>query len=180
MIAELRGWAPLTGIQVEYSLGERTSDRELLAMAQAFGLGTVGWSPLGGGLLTGKYRRGEAGRATSFGRLIHTESDARKTATVDVLLVVAEKAGVSPTVAALAWMGTRGVFPILGPRTVEQLQDDLAAADYDLSADHVERLDAAGAVPLGFPHNLIAEPGQLTRLSGGMPGRIEAPATPIT
>ena len=118
-------------------------------MAQVFGLGTVGWSPLGGGLLTGKYSRGEAGRATSFGRLIHTESDARKTATADALLVVAEEAGVSPTVAALAWMGTRGVFPILGPRTVEQLQDDLAAADYDLSADHVARLMPQAQSPWG-------------------------------
>ena len=62
-IAELRGWAPIVGQTIEYSLVERTPDRELLPMARALGLATVAWSPLGGGLLTGKYRRGEVGRA---------------------------------------------------------------------------------------------------------------------
>jgi aryl-alcohol dehydrogenase-like predicted oxidoreductase len=75
-ICELRGWAPLVGLQIEYSLVERTADRELLPMARVLGLGTVAWSPLGGGLLTGKYRRGEEGRATSFKSLIHAEDTA--------------------------------------------------------------------------------------------------------
>ncbi|HEY0800433.1 MAG TPA: aldo/keto reductase, partial [Steroidobacteraceae bacterium] len=101
-LAELRGWAPVVGLQIEYSLVERTPDRELLPMSKAFGLGTVGWSPLGGGLLTGKYRRGEEGRATTFRRLIHTESNQVKIATMDALLGVADELGVSPAVVALA------------------------------------------------------------------------------
>ncbi len=66
-LADLRGWAPIAAIQLEYSLVERTSDRELLPMARAHGIAAVGWSPLGGGLLTGKYRRGETGRVTGMG-----------------------------------------------------------------------------------------------------------------
>lgn len=173
-IAELRGWAPLIGLQIEYSLVERSSDRELLPMARGFGLGTVGWSPLGGGLLTGKYRRGEEGRATSFARLVHTESDALKTSTVDALMAVAEEAGVEPTVVALAWLGARGVIPILGPRTHEQLLGNLKAADFDLTPDQIDRLTKASASPLGFPHDMLAEEAQRVRLGGGIPDQIEA------
>jgi len=178
-IAELRGWAPLIGLQVEYSLVERTPDRELLPMAKALGLGTVGWSPLGGGLLSGKYRRGEEGRATSFARLIHTESDEVKTAAVDALLAVADEAGVSPAVAAVAWVRARGVIPILGPRTADQLRDNLGVVGFDLSADQVARLDAASAISLGFPHDLLAEEGQRQRLNGGIPDQVETLSTPI-
>jgi len=75
-VADLRGWAPLAGLQIEYSLVQRTPERELLPMAAAFGLGTVAWSPLGGGVLTGKYRRGESGRQTGMGgRLFHLRPD---------------------------------------------------------------------------------------------------------
>jgi aryl-alcohol dehydrogenase-like predicted oxidoreductase len=178
-IAELRGWAPLIGLQVEYSLVERTPDRELLPMAKALGLGTVGWSPLGGGLLTGKYRRGEEGRATTFARLVHTESDAAKTAAVDALLAVAEEAGVSPIVAALAWVSSRGVIPIIGPRSAAHVRDHLAAADVDLSAGQLARLDAASAVSLGFPHDLLAEEAQRQRLGGGIPDQVETLSVPI-
>lgn len=178
-IAELRGWAPLVGLQMEYSLVERTPDRELLPMAKALGLGTVGWSPLGGGLLTGKYRRGETGRATTFSRLIHSESDAIKTAAVDAVLATAEEAGVTPIVIALAWLKARGVIPILGPRTADQLRDNLAAADFELAPEHAARLDAASAVPLGFPHELLAEDAQRQRLGGGVPDQVEQLSVPV-
>ena len=84
-LAELRGTLPIAGVQIEYSLVERTAERELQPMAQALGLGTVGWSPLGGGFLTGKYRRGEVGRATQLGVLIHQEDSAQKAAVLDAL-----------------------------------------------------------------------------------------------
>jgi aryl-alcohol dehydrogenase-like predicted oxidoreductase len=179
-IAELRGWAPLAGIQIEYSLAERTPDRELLPMAQALGLGIAGWSPLGGGLLTGKYRRGEAGRAESFKRLIHSEEgDPRKSATVDAVLEIAEARGNSPAQVAIAWAAARGVVPILGPRTTEQLADNLGAAGLDLSAAELADLDEASRVPLGFPHELMAEEAQVTKLAGGVPDRVEKPAAPV-
>jgi aryl-alcohol dehydrogenase-like predicted oxidoreductase len=178
-IAELRGWAPIVGLQIEYSLVERTPDRELLPMAQGLGLGVVGWSPLGGGLLSGKYRRGEQGRATNFGRLIHQEDDPRKTATVDAVLAIAEESGVKPTQVSLAWMATRGVIPILGPRTPEQLAENLGATNVTLSKQQVARLDAASAVALGFPHELLAADAQRSRLAGGIPDQVETSPTPV-
>jgi aryl-alcohol dehydrogenase-like predicted oxidoreductase len=178
-IAELRGWAPIVGLQIEYSLVERTPDRELLPMAKGLGLGVVGWSPLGGGLLSGKYRRGEQGRATNFGRLIHQEDDPRKAATVDAVFAIAEENGVKPTQVALAWMATRGVIPILGARTTEQLAENLGATNVTLSPQQVARLDAASAMPLGFPHDMLAAEAQRKRLAGGMPEQVEASPTPV-
>lgn len=178
-IAELRGWAPVIGLQLEYSLVERTPDRELLPMGKALGLGIVGWSPLGGGLLTGKYRRGEEGRANSFNRLIHSESDPVKTATVDMVLAIAEEIGVSPTVVALAWSASHGVIPILGPRTADQLRDNLAAADFTLDAEHIARLDAASAISLGFPHDMLNGERQRNRLAGDIPHLIDYPTNPV-
>lgn len=155
-IAELRGTLPIAGLQIEYSLVERTPDRELLPMAGAFGLGTVAWSPLGGGLLTGKYRRGETGRAEGLKAVIHAEDDERKVAVVDAVLAVAAEAGASPGQVAIAWVLAKGVLPIIGPRTADQLADNLGALAVALTDEQVARLDAASAVPLGFPHDLLA------------------------
>src|SRR3954468_1954609 len=134
-LAELRGWAPIAGIQLEYSLVERTSDRELLPMAEALGLAMTAWSPLGGGLLSGKYRRGEAGRLTAWGNLIHAERGPRETAIVDAVEAVAGEAGATPAQVAVAWVRAKGLFPILGPRTPAQLEDTLGALAITLSAD---------------------------------------------
>ncbi len=178
-LAELRGWAPVVGLQVEYSLIERALDRELLPMAQAFGLGTVGWSPLAGGLLTGKYRRGETGRASNFQRLIHSEDEPRKVATLDAVLDIADQRGVTATQVALAWMGARGVIPILGPRTPEQLTDNLGAAGLDLRTEDLARLDAASRAALGFPHDMLAHEDQRRRFAGGKLDKLELPLIPL-
>ncbi|MDB5411565.1 MAG: putative oxidoreductase, aryl-alcohol dehydrogenase like protein [Rhodospirillales bacterium] len=170
-LAELRGATPISALQIEYSLVERTPDRELLPMATGFGLGTVGWSPLGGGLLTGKYRRGETGRAEGLGRLIHGETDARKVAVMDEVLSIAEETGATPGQVAIAWVMSRGVLPILGPRTPAQLADNLAAGELVLTTEQIARLDAASAVPLGFPHEMLA--AAAPRLAGGKPEQIE-------
>src|SRR5262245_16936576 len=172
-VAELRGWAPIAALQIEYSLVERTPERELLPMAAGFGLGTVGWSPLGGGLLTGKYRRGETGRAQGLGRVIHGETDARKTAVVDAVLAIADEAGASPGQVAIAWVLEKGVLPIIGPRTPAQLADNLGALQLVLTPDQIARLDAASAAPLGFPHELLADPGTRARLAGGQSDSVE-------
>jgi len=166
-IAELRGWAPLAGLQTQYSLVERASDRELLPMAKAFGLGVTAWSPLGGGLLSGKYRRGEAGRTTTFGAVVHHEDDPVKTAALDAVLAVAEEAGATPSQVALAWLLAHGIIPILGPRTIEQLHDNLGATSLALTPDQTRRLDQASAPSLGFPHDFLAEDMQRIRLAGG-------------
>lgn len=176
-LAEARGWAPITAVQLEYSLVERSVERELLPMAAAFNLGTVAWSPLGGGLLTGKYRRGESGRAQGLGAVIHDESDARKTATVDAVLAVAEEIGVSPGQVAIAWVLAKGVLPIIGPRTHDQLSDNLASLEVRLPAEHIQRLDAASAIPLGFPHDVVA--GSAPSLAGGKLELIDWPGRAV-
>lgn len=176
-LAELRGWAPISAVQLEYSLLERTGDRELLPMAAAFRLGTVTWSPLGGGLLTGKYRKGETGRAQGLGAVIHGESDARKTAIVDEVLAIANATGLSPGQVAIAWVLAKGTLPILGPRTLEQLTDNLAAADAVLDAEQLQRLEAVSAIALGFPHDVVA--GSADALAGGKAERVDRPLDPV-
>jgi aryl-alcohol dehydrogenase-like predicted oxidoreductase len=178
-IAELRGWAPVSALQIEYSLVERTVERELLPMAAGFGLGTVGWSPLGGGLLTGKYRQGETGRKEGLGVAIHDESDARKTAAVDAVLAVAGELGVSPGQAAISWVLAKGVLPIIGPRTPAQLADNLGALSVTLASEQIARLDTASAVPLGFPHDMLQSERTRSRLAGGKADLFDYPAWPV-
>ena len=172
--AEIRGWAPIAAIQVEYSLVERTPERELLPMAGGFGLAVLGWSPLGGGLLTGKYRRGETGRAQTFGRAVQGETDAQRASILDTVIAVAGETGATPGQVAIAWVVAKRVIPVVGPRTVAQLQDNLAAATIALSADQIARLDAVSAVPLGFPHELAANPDIRAGLAAGRPDQLES------
>src|SRR5262249_12099371 len=126
-IAELRGAAPIAGLQVEHSLVERTTELELLPAGQALGLGIVAWSPLGGGMLTGKYRKGEKGRAEGFGgRIFQPENSPQRTAILDTLMAVADDAGVTAGEIAIAWVAAKGSLPIIGPRTLAQLESNLA------------------------------------------------------
>jgi aryl-alcohol dehydrogenase-like predicted oxidoreductase len=178
-LAELRGWAPVAAIQIEYSLVERGADRELLPMAAGLGLGVTAWSPLGGGLLSGKYRRGEAGRATTFGAVVHREDDARKTATVSALIDVAGALGVEPAAVALAWVRAKGVVPIIGPRTLDQLEGNLATVGLTLAPEHLDVLEQASAISLGFPHDFLAEGSQRERLAGGALDRFTSTWGPV-
>jgi aryl-alcohol dehydrogenase-like predicted oxidoreductase len=163
-LAELRGTTPIAGVQFEYSLVERSGDRENLPMAETLGLGAALWSPLGGGLLTGKYRFGNEGRLTDWGgMLLHSEDDARKVATVDAVLAAAEDLAVPAAQVAVAWLLERarrsptGVVPVIGPRTPEQLDSYLAALEVTLGDDWYARLDEASRIDLGEPHNQQAE-----------------------
>lgn len=178
-LAELRGWAPVCAVQFEYSLLERTADREIIPMAEAFGLGMAGWSPLGGGMLSGKYRRGEEGRATAFPKLVQFEDSSERTTVLDTLLAVADDVGAAPSQVAIAWAVSRGVMPILGPRTHAQMLDTLGATEIELSSEQKGQLEAASAVSLGFPHELMAQPAQVKRLGGGIPERVAALPRPV-
>jgi aryl-alcohol dehydrogenase-like predicted oxidoreductase len=174
--ASLRGWAPLVGIQVEYSLVERAAERDLLPMAEAFGMGVLGYTPLGGGMLTGKYRRGESGRdQSSISQFMHREDDGNKSAILDAVQAIAQEAGVTPGEVAIRWSMAKKVIPIVGPRTTKQLSENLAAADLELSPEQIERLDATSAIRLGYPHNLRADPGALGAVTGGKSDLLDAP-----
>ncbi|WP_062213116.1 aldo/keto reductase [Streptomyces sp. NBRC 109706] len=182
-IADLSGWAPVTGIQIEYSLVERTADRELLPAAEALGLGVTLWSPLGGGLLTGKYRHSEKGRLTDWNRLVHTESTEQKTAVVDSVIDIADQVGAPPAQVAVAWVNERSrrlatsSVPIIGPRNLAQLDDYLGALDVELGTDGYERLSEVSAPLLGVPHE--ANAASLDGLQGGAAALVDAPVVPV-
>ncbi|GAB3168397.1 aldo/keto reductase [Amycolatopsis stemonae] len=175
--SELGGHPALAGIQTEYSLAERSAERELLPMAEAHGLGIVGYSPLAAGLLTGKYRRGEQGRLS--GR----EVDAGKSAVLDAVLDVAEKTGTGPAQVALAWLRRRAaeartsMAPIVGPRTPAHLQGYLDALDVELADEHYRWLAEVGAVRLGTPHEDVA--GALAHGLDGDRSLLDAPPVPV-
>ncbi|MGW1884716.1 aldo/keto reductase [Streptomyces sp. NPDC001970] len=182
-LADLKNWAPVAGIQVEYSLVERTAERELLPMAASLGLGAALWSPLGGGLLTGKYRGGTKGRLSDLKRLVHTESTDQKTAVVDTVLAIAEETGATPAQVSMAWLrqraarATTSLIPVIGPRNLGQLESYLGALGVELTPEQFTRLDEVSAVPLGVPHELVAERRDTAR--GGDAGRVTAPAAPV-
>ncbi|HZU52319.1 MAG TPA: aldo/keto reductase [Holophagaceae bacterium] len=158
MLARLKDWTPLIALQIEYSLLERTVEHDLMPMAKAFGLGVTPWSPLKAGLLTGKYGRkkhpeGE-GRHKPGSRYL-TE---RTFGIIDALEAVAAEAGAGMAETALAWvLGKPGVVsPILGARTLPQLEANLKALPLALSAAQMARLDEASAPSAIFPHGFLA------------------------
>jgi aryl-alcohol dehydrogenase-like predicted oxidoreductase len=163
-LAELRGWSRFIALQVEYNLALRDAERDLVPMAIELGLGVLPWSPLASGLLSGKYgredlekqRRAEkAAEGTVSRPLMLTE---RRIEIAEAVKAVAGEIGRTPAQVALAWLLTRrGVTsPILGARTVAQIEDNLGALDVVLGPDELHRLEAASAITLGFPHDFIA------------------------
>nr|WP_254658043.1 aldo/keto reductase [Pleurocapsa sp. PCC 7327] len=160
-IATLRGWTPFVGLQIEYSLRERTPERDLLPMARAFDIGVTAWSPLGGGVLTGKYNRpadesGETGRLSDPMFKI-SERDLKIAETV---VSIANELGRSPAQVALNWLRQQpgDIIPIIGSRKVSQIQDNLACLDFQLSPEQMQRLDEVSEIELGFPHDFLKSP----------------------
>ncbi len=172
-LAELRAWTPFTALQIEYSLIERTVERELIPMARAFDLAVIAWSPLASGILTGKYAA--SGTRDQTRRLDKTRMRAqgieRDAAIVRVVAEVAAELDASPGQVALAWVRAKGALPILGVRTTAQLQDNLGCIALRLSEEQTARLDDVSKAPLGFPHDFLAMSQTVTY--GGFADRIE-------
>jgi aryl-alcohol dehydrogenase-like predicted oxidoreductase len=146
--AELTHSVPVAAAQFEHSLVHREPEADLFPASQALGLGVVTWSPLGGGMLTGKYRQGEKGRAEGFGgRVFQAEDTPQRTQVLDAVIEIAAELGVTPGQVAIAWASTHGAVPIIGPRSVSQLGDYLAAASIQLSAVQLAKLDTVSALP---------------------------------
>lgn len=157
LLAQVRGWAPFVALQIEYSLIERTVEAELVPMARELGLGVVPWSPLGGGRLSGKYTRENAGQVTG-GRAAAVRVSEKDYDIVDVLAKTAKELDTSIPRVALAWLSARpGVTaPIVGGRTAGHLEDNLASLEVKLSAEQVKALDAVSAPVLPFPTAFLA------------------------
>src|SRR5271166_5266678 len=177
-LAELRGWSPFVGLQIEYSLIERTVERELIPMAEALGLGVTAWSPLAGGVLTGKYAEGKAeadARMNSEMMKGYNRGDERARAVVAEVQSIAREVGRSPAQVALAWLRHRPVpvIPIVGARRLEQFRDNLACLDLQLNTSLVERLDTASQIELGFPHDFYASDLVKGLVYGGLWDKID-------
>ena len=166
-IADFRGWSPFVGLQIRYSLIDRTAEADLLPMARALDLAVTPWSVLGAGVLTGKYSRGsqpEEGRAK--------EGAARRERNLEIaeaVVSVAEEIGCTPSQVAISWVRQQEgiVIPLVGARNLSQLRDNLGALDVELDADQLERLEEVSRIDLGFPHNFLSDPNILDIVSGG-------------
>ena len=182
-LARLRGWTPFVGLQIEYSLIERTPERELLPMAQALGLTVTAWSPLAGGVLTGKHLNQSGQLKAPAGTRFEVPdmgqfasySDRSKTIVQEVL-AIARQVGRSPAQVALAWLRQQPqpIIPIIGARKLNQFQDNLACLDLKLDTEQLERLDKASKIELGFPHDFHALERVRTVVYAGLRDRIDA------
>lgn len=142
-VAERRGLERFRTEQPHYSLLDRTIEREVLPVAQRYGMGTVIWSPLASGMLTGRIRRGQETDLRRT-RMFAALRDERRIDAVEEFIPLAEEAGMSLTHMALAFVIAHpGVTAaLIGPRTMEQLEDLLAASEITLSDDVLDRIDA--------------------------------------
>ncbi len=182
-LAELRGWTRYVGLQIEYSLLERTVERELLPMAEDQEMTILAWGPLRSGQLTGKYLPENTKQSEAEGARMHSAMmksfrtlDDSSDATVREVVAVGQELGVPPAQVALAWLRARPVptIPIIGASKLHQVEDNLASVNVTLSAEQLARLDQASAVPLGFPHDFLTAPAAQALVFGGMRDRIKA------
>ena len=170
-MAELLGWSQLVALQVEYSMLQRTPERDLIPMANHFGLTVTPWAPLAGGALTGKYLRGDKGRIKENSNRL-SENAQRITRQV---VAIAEELGVQPSQVALQWtmQQTNSCIPIVGATKLSQLQENLDSTKVILNDAHLKLLDEASAINLGFPGEFYKEAAVQTNNFGGFYDRIE-------
>jgi aryl-alcohol dehydrogenase-like predicted oxidoreductase len=162
-LAALRGWEPFASLQPEYSLITRDIERELLPLCREEGLAVLPWSPLAGGVLTGKYREGEdfpkgtRGGDTEEPITFTYRLHERAWGTVDAVRKVAEEADKTLSQVALNWVLHRpGVTaPIIGARDMTQLEENLGAVGWQLEEEHWRALSWASAFPRGYPYDFI-------------------------
>jgi aryl-alcohol dehydrogenase-like predicted oxidoreductase len=166
--AQLRGWSPLIALQIEYSLLERTVEGELMPMAQELGLGVTPWSPLKGGLLSGKYTRENAGKVTASRAWNLAGLNDKVYSLIDDLIAIAKAHDTTPSRVALAWLLARpGVSsPIIGARTLEQLDQNLGAVDLALTPAEHQKLNALSEPQLNFPAAFLSRAGSF--MHGGI------------
>jgi aryl-alcohol dehydrogenase-like predicted oxidoreductase len=162
-----RGWEPFVCLQPQYNLLCRSTEWEVLAVCQRGGLGVIPWSPLRGGWLSGKYRRGmeappegsrvEEAEAKGWGERWSVYNNEHTWSLLDALFAVAEAAGKTPAQVALNWLLRKpGVTaPIIGTRTMEQLEANLGATGWALDAQQMAQLDEASAVQPPYPYDFV-------------------------
>lgn len=156
-IAELRGWNRFAGLQVEYSLINRTAERDLLPVAKALNLTLTPWAPLAGGALTGKYIKGDKGRLPDNSKRLNE----RNTQIAQKVIEVSNALGCTPAQVALRWTMQRNqsVVPIVGATKAYQINDALGSVEIDIPSNLLQELNEVSAIELGFPGDFFNEPG---------------------
>jgi aryl-alcohol dehydrogenase-like predicted oxidoreductase len=171
-LTAMKGWEPLVSLQPQYSILARDIEVEIVPVCQRFGLGIIPWSPLAGGMLTGKYKKDEEpvegtrfAAPGPFQQIWRARAlSERNHAIMQVVLEEAAKLDISPIALALSWNLSRPavVAPIIGPKSVKQLRDNLAALDVTLPAETVQRIDAASEPRYPYPHDFLRMARQMT------------------
>lgn len=151
MMAELNKWTQFIGLQIEFSLLQRTVERELLPMAKALGLSVTPWGAIGGGALSGKYLKGEKGRVPANSA---RRSDAN-TIIVEQVVKIADELGVLPAQLALNWVRQhdKNIIPIIGARRAEQLKESLGCLNFTIPDKEMQQLNEVSKIELGFPQS---------------------------
>jgi aryl-alcohol dehydrogenase-like predicted oxidoreductase len=159
LTARFRGWSSFIGLQIEYSLLQRTVEQDLVPMAREFGLGITPWSPLAGGALSGKYTRNNAGQnKADRAALVEGFLNEKTYTVVDELEIIAKAHETNVASAALAWLHARPSVTsiIIGARRLSQFEDNIRALDVNLTADELARLDAITEPTFGFPQSMLS------------------------
>jgi aryl-alcohol dehydrogenase-like predicted oxidoreductase len=154
-LAECRGQSPFAALQAPYNLVQRDIERDLLPMAEASGMTVAAWSPLAGGVLSGKFNRSDSSASLTRLDPARISEDHRQIA--KVVNAVADEFGVTAAQVAIRWVMTRSpkMHPILGARRLDQLLDNLAATQVDLPEDALRQLEIAAPFDPGFPTTFI-------------------------
>jgi len=165
-IAEFRGWSKFIGLQIEYSLIERTPERDLMPMAKALNLGVTPWAALGGGLLTGKYLKKESGRIEKD----NPRRNDRNNKIVQEVVNVAKELNVTPGQVALNWTRQQNqqVIPIVGATKVSQLEDSMGCLNFEIPENQMNRLNEISKIDLCFPHEFLKTDMVKDVTTGGM------------
>jgi aryl-alcohol dehydrogenase-like predicted oxidoreductase len=178
-IAQFRGWIPVTALQLEYSLLERTPEGELLPMAEALGIGVLPWSPLRGGQLSGKYARNSDAPVDSR-RSRFAEPNERDWDVIEAVAGVAADLGTGSAEVALAWVRSRPAVSstLIGARTIEQLRSNLASLEITLAPEQLVALDESSTPSLDFPAAITSEISPIFGFGGATIDGVELPVWP--
>jgi aryl-alcohol dehydrogenase-like predicted oxidoreductase len=169
-ISERHGWTRIDSIQAYYSLVSRDIEREVIPVLEDQGVGLMVWSPLAGGLLSGKFHRGEKGPPGARRSTAHEFPPVDKERlwkVLDVARPIGEAHGVSPARVAIAWLLSRKAVStvIIGAKTIEQLEDNLASTELTLTTEELATLDKVSALPSEYPGWMVQRMGSNRRPS---------------
>jgi aryl-alcohol dehydrogenase-like predicted oxidoreductase len=149
-LAQVHGWSQFVGLQIEYSLAQRDPERDLIPMARAFDIGVTAWSPLAGGILSGKYAKTTKTKPETARHAESNPPDERKLRIGETVMKLADEIGRPASQVALNWLRQRQALtiPIIGARRAEQIQDNLKCLDWQLTSEQIAKLDEATKIEL--------------------------------